>query len=124
MKVFLTTLIIIILAIVFCVGILIAKTAKKQPKEQKNEENINTEPDDFEPETIEMTVKVMDCTCSAKVIGVKYPKAVNEFIIPFQTTEGKLFNLPVPHECYDGFEQGQVGKLTLVNGELYGFELQ
>ena len=120
------TFFIIGLPIAVCVffGIWIAKITKKQRKEIKTEKTIEQNPDDFQPETVEMTVKVIDQTCSAKMVGTKTPKAVNEFIITFESTDGKVFKLSVPEECYDGFDIGQVGRLTTVNGELYGFELE
>ncbi len=114
----------LITAIFVFFGIWIAKITKKQRKEIKEEKPVRQNPDDFEPETVEMTVKVIDQSCSAKMVGIKTPKAVNEFIITFERTDGKVFKLSVPEECYDGFEIGQTGILTLVNGELYGFELE
>lgn len=120
------TFFIISLPVAVCIffAVWIAKITKKQRKEIKAEKPVQQNPDDFQPETVEMTVKVIDQTCSAKMIGLKTPKAVNEFIITFESTDGKVFKLSVPEECYDGFEIGQVGRLTTVNGELYGFELE
>jgi hypothetical protein len=30
----------------------------------------------------------------------------------------------IPEEMYDGFEKGQTGQLSIVDGELYGFVLE
>lgn len=120
------TFFIISLPIAACVflAIWIAKITKTQRKEIKSEKTIKQNPDDFQPHFVETTVKVIDQACSSKMVGIKTPKAVNEFIITFESVDGKIFKLSVPEECYDGFETGQVGRLTTVNGELYGFELE
>ncbi len=114
------------LSIIFAVsiGIWIAKITKKQRKELKNEipKEINLDEPPTEP--LVRAVKVIDQSCCAKVVGTKRPKAVEQFIITLEEPDGNIFDLAVPHECYDGFEIGQVGKLSTVNGELYGFELE
>ena len=74
-------------------------------------------------ETIEINVKVVDQCCSTRMVGVKYPKSIEEYFICFQKDDGEILKLLVPKECYDGFEIGQVGLLTLVDGELYSFKL-
>ena len=38
------------------------------------------------------------------------------------TEDGQRLSFPVPEEMYDGFEKGQTGTLTLIDGQLYGFE--
>jgi hypothetical protein len=105
-------------------GIWIAKITKKHRQEIKKEKGSKTAPEKIQPQTLEMTVKVINQTCSAKMVGIKTPKAVNEFIITFEKSDGEIFSLSVPEECYDGFEIGQTGRLTTINGELYGFELE
>lgn len=80
---------------------------------------------DFPPceEPTSQRVTVVGQTCSAKVVGIKKPKAVNEFLIYFKDEDDNVFPISVPEDLYDGFEEGQKGTLTLVNGKLYGFEL-
>lgn len=114
------------LAIVFVisVGIWIAKTTKKQRKEMKTEPPVAIDLDSPCQEPTEIYATVIDMSCSAKLVGTKQPKAVNEFIITFKTTDDKILNIPVPQEMYDGFEIRQNGLLKLINNELYGFEIK
>lgn len=58
------------------------------------------------------------------MIGIKTPKAVREFTVTFRTEDGGILKFNVPEEMYDGFEEGQRGLITLVDGILYGFELE
>ncbi len=113
------------LAIVFVisVGIWIAKITKKQRNEMKTEKPkvIDLDAPCKEPE--EMYAIVIDMSCCAKLVGIKEPKAVNEFIITFKTADDKIINVSVPQEMYDGFEIEQKGLLKLINGELYSFEI-
>lgn len=99
-------------------GISITKEQKLKKKAEENEK-IDDEPIQYE--TIEITVKVVDQCCRARMVGVKYPKSIEEYFISFEKDNGEVLNLAVPKECYDGFDIGQIGKLTLVDGELYSF---
>ncbi len=74
-------------------------------------------------EAIEINVKVVDQCCTTRMVGVKYPKSIEEYFISFEKDNGEVLKLLVPKECYDGFEIGQVGVLTLVDGKLYSFKL-
>ena len=65
----------------------------------------------------------MDQTCCVKTIGIKTPKPIKEFTITFQAENGEIIRLNVPEEMYDGFDKKQTGILTVVDGQLYGFEL-
>ena len=114
----------LIFIFVISLAIWIFKITKKQRNELKKNppKEINLD----EPPT-EPTVKYVTVTnqfCNTTVVGIKQPKAVEEFFITFKEPDGNIFNLSVPKECYDGFEIGQEGKLSVVNGELYGFELK
>ena len=108
---------------IITLAIWIFKITKKQRKELKNNPPQEADIDEPQTEPIVKTVKVIDQYCGTKVVGVKQPKAIEEFFITFQEIDGNIFNLAVPKECYDGFEIGQEGKLSVVNGELYGFKL-
>lgn len=114
-----------LLSIIFviAIGVWIAKNTKKQRQELKKQPPKEINLDDPPTKPMVRIVKVIDQSCCAKVVGSKRPKAVEEFIITFEEPDGNIFDLAVPHECYDGFEIGQVGKLSTVNGQLYGFEL-
>ena len=108
---------------IISVGIWIAKITKKQRNEMKTEKPkvIDLDAPCKEPE--EMYATVIDMSCCAKLVGIKKPKAVNEFIITFKTADDKIINVSVPQEMYDGFEIEQKGLLKLINGELYSFEI-
>ena len=65
---------------------------------------------------------VTDMGCTVKTEGWKTPKTVREFMVVFQTEAGERLEFFVPEEMYDGFEKGQAGTLTVIDGQLYGFE--
>ena len=93
----------------------------KQKDVHRSKEGIPIEPE-FTTASIRATV--VDQTCCVNTIGIKTPKTVKEFVVVFQTEDGGILKLNVPEEMYDGFEQGQTGILSVVDGELYGFELE
>ena len=108
---------------IISVGIWIAKNAKKQRNEMKTEKPKVIDLDAHCEEPEEMYATVIDMSCCAKLVGIKEPKAVNEFIVTFKTAGDKIINVSVPQEMYDGFEIEQKGLLKLINGELYSFEI-
>ena len=71
--------------------------------------------------TEELRATVIDHTCQVQLIGIKTPKATKIFTVVFRTEDDEVLSFNVPEEMYDGFEIGQTGLLTLVDGELYGF---
>lgn len=75
-----------------------------------------------EPEYTTATATVTDMACWVETVGIKQPKTVKRFQVVFETDEGAPVKLDVPEELYDAFEKGQTGTLTLVDGQLYGFE--
>ena len=96
----------------------------------RNKNQIRTEADQAEAQeaerefvTEELRVTVVSQNCRVFSTGIKTPKTVREFTVVMQKEDGTLFHLPVPEEAYEGFEEGQTGLLTLVEGELYSFEL-
>ena len=98
--------------------------SEKYEKAKREQEKINlANNEDREFETVDIKVKVVDQYCTTRMIGVKYPKSIEEYFIVFQIDNDETLKLSVPKECYDGFEIGQVGVLTLVDGELYSFKL-
>ena len=114
----------------FCICVIIAltgyyiahvvKQVKKGDDETKiapaNKFKIRTE---FETSTF--NAEIVDLSCSAMMIGGKYPKAVDVYTAVFVTDKNEQIKLNVPQEMYDGLEVDQKGELTLVEGELYSF---
>lgn len=94
---------------------------EKAKREQEKNNPVNNEEREFE--TVDIKVKVIDQYCTTRMIGIKRPKSVEEYFISFEKDNDEVLKLLVPKECYDGFEIGQVGILTLVDGELYSFKL-
>ena len=76
-----------------------------------------------EPEVVELHATVTKLQCEVKVWGTKTPKVIKEFSVSFVDDTGTTYDFKIPEEMYEGFEEGQIGTLTLSNGNLYGFEL-
>ncbi len=70
-----------------------------------------------------ISARVLDMNCYLHSVGYKPPKTVRNFEIVFEVEGREPLTLPVPEEYYDGFEISMAGKLTLVDGEFYSFEL-
>ena len=68
---------------------------------------------------IKATVKAKNCY--VEMAGTKQPKTVTVFFVFFETEKGEQLMVNVPEEMYEGFENGQTGILTLVNGSVYSF---
>lgn len=107
--------------------ICIVMTIKRYKQDVAKKKEISIEKDTIsgEPEftTVTKKVTVVDQSCCVKTIGTKTPKTIKEFSVVFQTENGEIMKLNIPEEMYDGFEKGQSGTLSIVDGELYGFEL-
>lgn len=69
----------------------------------------------------ELRAIVIDHSCSVQMVGLKMPKATKIFSVSFETENSEILTFQVPEEMYDGFEKGQTGLLTIVDGQLYGF---
>ncbi len=74
-----------------------------------------------EPEVITVHAEVIDMECGVKVFGTKLPRTVKYFIIKFKKDDQDILSIDVPEDCYDGFEVGLSGELTLVDGQLNSF---
>lgn len=75
-------------------------------------------------QTVTVRVTVADMFCSTGWEGsIKVPKSVRYYTVVFRDENKEIHSLSVPEECYDGFEIGQVGDLTMKDGELYSFVL-
>ena len=110
---------------IIIVGAIISGILSARDKAKKAEMGI-IEEDLYEKEYTAVTVKatVTDQMCGVTMVGIKTPKTIREFVVVFETEDGDILKLNVPEEMYDGFETGQTGSLTLVDGTLYGFELE
>lgn len=73
--------------------------------------------------TVKFNAEVIDLISQVEMIGIKQPKSVNIYKVTFETDKKEVIKFNVPQEMYDGFEIGQKGELTIVNGELYSFEI-
>ena len=71
-------------------------------------------------ETVKFRAEIVDLSCRVEMIGIKTPKSVEIYSVAIKTEE-KIINLNIPHEMYDGLEIGQIGEVTLVDGELFSF---
>ena len=70
--------------------------------------------------------KVIDRICGINTKtsnAYKMVKTVKEFVIVFEDSEGKFRRVLVGEDMYDAFEEGQVGMLTLLNGQIDSFVL-
>ena len=108
--------------VIFCfiMGVKQCRRDIAKLKELKSEDIKQDEP---EYTTVTTRATVVDQTCCVKTIGIKTPKTIKEFTITFRAENGEIIRLNVPEEMYDGFDKNQTGILTVVDGQLYGFEL-
>lgn len=93
--------------------------AETQKEPQTNHDEVPT----FDTALREIKATVVEQACGVKMVGIKTPKTVKEFLVVFRTETGELLKFDVPEEMYDGFEKGQTGTLTVSAGQVYGFSL-
>lgn len=103
--------------------VMAVKQYRQAIAKQKELKKKDSKPDEPEYTTVTARATVVDQTCCVKMVGIKTPKTVREFAVVFQLENGDILKMNVPEEMYDGFEQGQTGILSIVDGDLYGFEL-
>ena len=108
-----------IIGFIIIISVILIVVAIKSPKKDSNESN--NEPQASEPEIVTIHAEVIDMTCGTYTIGTKIPKMAKYFTVRLKKDDGEVFDLNVPEECYDGFEVGLLGNLSLVNGELNSF---
>lgn len=93
-----------------------------------NYRRLHKQPEESPPPVyteINTRATVVDLACWVRMAGsYKAPKAVQEFAVVFQTEDGEMIKLIIPEEMYHGLEKGQVGIVTVRDGELYSFELE
>lgn len=117
-----------LLVFVICVIVLVVldKIKNKQKKDEQPQNPINENTDEiFGSDCVmdKMRVTVVDQFCRVEMVGIRSPKSVEIFTVVFEDDFGKVIKLDVPKEMYDGIDKEQRGVLTIVNGELYSFEL-
>jgi hypothetical protein len=99
-----------------------AKKARKDYREFLDEHEEEIYPTSFP--TVAERMTVVDCYCYVETVGMKHSKAMKNFVVEFASDDDRRLKLPVSEEMYDGFEIGQCGILTTVEGELFSFDLQ
>ena len=92
-------------------------------KEKGTREEAIEEIFDDNGEITETRAEVIDMACGTKMLGVKNPRTVEWYVVVFRDDLEKIIEVPVNKEMYDGFEIGMHGKLKLVGGGLYSFEV-
>ena len=93
----------------------------KQSESEKVESNSSQTEIKTEFETVKFQAEIIDLSCRVDMVGIKTPKTVTIYTIVFKNDQNEMIRLDVPQEMYDGLEIGQIGELTLVEGELYSF---
>ena len=76
-----------------------------------------------EPEELHVHAKVAKMECATRYVGIKQPKLVKDFLVFFEDDEGTEYRLLVDEADYCALEEGMTGMLTLIDGQLNGFEL-
>ena len=80
--------------------------------------------DDFSsPNTEILHVRVTEQHCRLAAVGMRSFRNVKTFLIRVRDDFDNEREIELPEELYDAFEIGQIGTLTLVDGEVYSFEL-
>ena len=75
------------------------------------------------PNTEILHVRVTEQYCQLHTVGTRSFRNVKAFLIRVRDDFGNEREISLPEELYDAFEIGQIGTLTLVDDEVYSFEL-
>ena len=67
---------------------------------------------------------VVNMQCRLVTTGGRVPQTVKEYLVFFQREDGTVCRYPVSEEFYQGFEIGQRGCATLIDGAIYAFSLE
>ena len=78
---------------------------------------------DIDPVIVNMHVKVVDMCCFTETVGTQPPRLVQNFFVFFEDDGGEIHKIAVDEEIYCGFEVGQVGELTIIDGRISGYVL-
>ena len=84
-----------------------------------------TDPHDtpMSPRTEILHVRVVEQSCRMSTAGTKTFRTIKHFVIRVRDDFGNERDIMLPEELYEAFEVGQVGTLTLTDGEVFSFEL-
>ncbi len=104
--------------LIVCVSIVIHKYKKAPNKELPHGEWV-----DIEPEILTMHARVADMCCFTETVGTQSPRLVQNFLVFFEDDGGEIHKIAVDEEIYCGFEVGQVGELTIIDGRISGYVL-
>ena len=116
---------IIYFCICICAIIIFALYIRKNIKPYKQKEKIESDSLTLdiktEFETVKFQAEIVNLFCRVDMVGTKTPETVTNYTVEFKTDEKEIIKLEIPQELYDGLEIGQIGEVTLVEGELYSF---
>ena len=113
-------IVIILVALVPICLLTIPRKNKGSAKEAGNDEEARL---NREPITKKLHVTVTAVNCTVRSEGFRLPRTVKEFFVTFKDDEEKTFVLFVDEASYGGFDIGQTGEITLVDGVLLNFVL-
>ena len=109
------------IAIVSVIVFLIIWMKAYKREKLKKKTSVPKEEYKVEFETVKVHAKVVDLSCRVDLVGIKMPKAVDFFTVTFETDDKEIIRVDVSQEMYDGLVVGQIGEVTLVEGDLYSF---
>ena len=116
---------IIYFCICICAVIIFALYIRKIIKPYKQREKTESDSSSLEIktefETVKFQAEIVNLFCRVDMEGIKTPKTVTIYTVEFKTDEKEIIKLEITQEMYDGLEIGQIGEVTLVEGELYSF---
>ena len=92
-------------------------------KERSKSGHSRTDWRDIEPEIVTMHVRVVDLGCFVTHKGTKTPRVEENYVIAFENDCGERCEFSVGRDMYDGFEIGQVGELTVIDGKVSSYVL-
>jgi hypothetical protein len=67
---------------------------------------------------------VIDLQRRVVTLGERSIKTVSEYLVFFKRTDGTVCRYPVSEEFYSGFEIGQRGSVSVIDGAVYAFRLE
>ena len=100
---------------------LLSISAKYRNDDDKVDERVEII-EEFEKREIDVTV--VDMQCTASVVGTKSPKAVNAYVVIFESESDGIMKIPVDEDMYFCFDIGMKGRLTLSGNVIYGFDME
>lgn len=118
-------LILVILGVIgfFAFSIVMAISSNKYEKQQKAKQAGKPKEDFPEPQELCVHAKLSKMECATRYVGIKQPKLIKDFLVFFVDDEGIEYKLLVAESDYCALEEGMVGNLTLIDGQLNSFEL-